>query len=77
MSWIYNDEATKGTLTRDASVGLTVEEYKTRQAKEIPLGRHGTPEEVANLVAFLASEKASYIMGATMSVDGGMTKGLL
>ncbi|MGA9289431.1 MAG: glucose 1-dehydrogenase [Anaerobacillus sp.] len=42
--------------------------------KEIPGGRFGTPEEVANAVVFLASEKASWIVGATLNVDGGQSK---
>ncbi|MCA3435817.1 MAG: SDR family oxidoreductase [Rhodobacter sp.] len=41
----------------------------------IPLGRYGTPEEVAALVAFLASEDARYIHGAVMTLDGGFTVG--
>jgi 3-oxoacyl-[acyl-carrier protein] reductase len=45
--------------------------------KQIPLGRLGEPEEFAPLVAFLASEKASYITGTTIAVDGGLVKGLL
>jgi len=40
---------------------------------QIPLGRLGKPEEVANVFAFLASDEASYINGAVISVDGGMT----
>lgn len=40
--------------------------------KSIPLGRVGQPKEVANVVAFLASEKAGYITGATIPVNGGM-----
>jgi 3-oxoacyl-[acyl-carrier protein] reductase len=36
-----------------------------------PLGRSGTPEEVAEVIAFLASERASYLNGATIAVDGG------
>jgi 3-oxoacyl-[acyl-carrier protein] reductase len=41
---------------------------------EIPAGRFGTAEEVANVVTFLASEKASWVVGATINVDGGQSK---
>jgi glucose 1-dehydrogenase len=40
---------------------------------QIPMGRIGRAEEVANAVEFLASDKASYITGTTLYVDGGMT----
>ncbi len=43
---------------------------------EIPLGRFGKPEEFAAAVAFLASERASYITGVSLAVDGGWIKGL-
>jgi len=42
-------------------------------ASKVPCGRLGTPEEIANVFAFLASDEASYINGAVISVDGGMT----
>ena len=45
-------------------------------ASEIPLGRFGTPEEFAAAVTFLASERASYITGVSLAVDGGWIKGV-
>jgi len=43
---------------------------------DIPVGRIGKPQELSSLVAFLASEKASYITGNTIQIDGGLNKGL-
>lgn len=48
------------------------EEEKTLQVSPIPLGRPGRPEEVAKVVAFLASDDASYVSGATVEVTGGI-----
>lgn len=48
------------------------ENIKEAACKQIPLGRFGKPSEIAAMVAFLASEKADYITGQVISVDGGM-----
>jgi 3-oxoacyl-[acyl-carrier protein] reductase len=56
--------------------GVTPAEIESRWASQVPLGRIGQPEEFANLVVFLASDCASYITGASISVDGGIVKGL-
>jgi NAD(P)-dependent dehydrogenase (short-subunit alcohol dehydrogenase family) len=42
-------------------------------ASDVPLGRNGKPEEIANVIAFLASDEASFINGAIVVADGGAT----
>jgi 3-oxoacyl-[acyl-carrier protein] reductase len=51
------------------------DEFKQNAAKQIPLGRVGSVEDVASAVAFLASEEASYITGHVLNVNGGMLMG--
>lgn len=60
-----------------ARTGDTVEEVRARNLAAIPLGRYGNPAEFGDAVAFLASERASYINGVSLSVDGGSLNGLL
>jgi len=57
--------------------GLSREEYLSRQSADIPLGRPGTVEEFASVAVFLASERASYVTGVALQVDGGLVRGLL
>jgi len=53
--------------------GLDANEYYARTAKEIPLGRVGEPAEVANVIAFLVSDAASYVTGSSINLDGGIS----
>jgi 3-oxoacyl-[acyl-carrier protein] reductase len=62
--------------TRAESQGVTVEVVQANLEKEIPVGRMATPEEVAAMFVFLASEAAASITGQTFLVDGGSYKGL-
>jgi 3-oxoacyl-[acyl-carrier protein] reductase len=54
-------------LTKDLA-----QEWQDRIVEQTPLGRFGTPEEIANAVAFLASDEAAYITGQILGVDGGL-----
>jgi NAD(P)-dependent dehydrogenase (short-subunit alcohol dehydrogenase family) len=53
--------------------GLSVEEHYAKTGKTVPLGRMGEAEEVANVIAFLASDAASYVTGTCINVDGGLS----
>jgi 3-oxoacyl-[acyl-carrier protein] reductase len=56
--------------------GVAPEQIQSRWAAQAPLGRVGLPEEFADVVVFLASERASYVTGVALQVDGGIVKGL-
>ena len=56
--------------------GIDSNEVQQRWAKQVPLRRLGRPEEFADAVVFLASERASYLTGVSLSVDGGLVKGI-
>jgi 3-oxoacyl-[acyl-carrier protein] reductase len=58
-------------------LGLSHEEIMARYHEDIPLNRMGRPEEIADVVAFLASSRASYITGTTIPIDGGYYQGLM
>ena len=60
-----------GCILTDMCAGYSEEDLKAL-ANEAPLGRNGTPEDIANAVAFLASDKASFITGQILGVNGGL-----
>jgi 3-oxoacyl-[acyl-carrier protein] reductase len=61
---------------RAKSQGVSLEEARRRYVMNIPRGRLGQPEELADLVAFLASDNARFITGTAIQADGGMVKGI-
>jgi 3-oxoacyl-[acyl-carrier protein] reductase len=67
-------ELAEATAARE---GVAVETVQSRTRDQIPMRRIGEPRELAALAAFLASERASYITGQSIAVDGGWIRGLL
>lgn len=69
VSDYYWKEAFRGVSEEEAE---NIPDFWDDLGKCIPLGRSGLPEDIANAVCFLASDKASYITGVTINVDGGL-----
>lgn len=61
----------EGLTVESKLSGVAIEELRKRSEARIPMGRSGTPEEVAQVALFLASDRASYVTGAIVPMDGG------
>jgi 3-oxoacyl-[acyl-carrier protein] reductase len=74
---ILSERMLSNVTARAKELGISVEEGLAQRAAETAVGRIGEPRELANLVAFLASGKSSYITGTTILVDGGLVRSVL
>ena len=74
---ILTERMLSNVTARAKEKNISVEEALAERATETAVGRIGKPEELAYLVAFLASGRSSYITGTTMLVDGGLVRAVI
>ncbi len=74
---ILTDELQRVQAYRAKSMNVPPEVIMEKYVESIPMGRLGTPEEVADVVVFLASGQASYLTGVALQIDGGLVRGLI
>ncbi len=74
---LLSERMLANVTARAKELGITLEAALAQRAEETSIGRIGDPKELANLVAFLASAKASYITGTTVRVDGGLVRSVM
>jgi 3-oxoacyl-[acyl-carrier protein] reductase len=72
--WTKTERVGQLLKSRAAAAGSDIAEAERGITSGIPLGRMGEPREIADLVVFLASDRASYITGAAIAIDGGSTR---
>ncbi|MFN0122294.1 MAG: SDR family oxidoreductase [Blastocatellia bacterium] len=75
MGHFLTDRQTHIAAVRMKERGITMEQYLAEAAAVIPLRRIGDPRELGEVTAFLASERAAYVTGTSMLVDGGLYRG--
>ncbi len=75
--WTRTERVQELLQARAQKQGIPVEQVAEEIERNIPMKRMGRPEELAALIAFLCSERASYITGATIQVDGGSFRGIM
>ena len=76
-AYIATERVRKLSVDVAEKQGTTPEEIIRKWESQMALGRMGKPEEVAALIAFLASERAGFITGDSIQIDGGYYKGVM
>lgn len=71
--WTRTDRVTRMIAAR-IGTGASAADVEAQIVHEVPLGRLGEPEEVADVIVFLASERASFVTGTLLAVDGGVVR---
>jgi 3-oxoacyl-[acyl-carrier protein] reductase len=74
---IMTDRQREMLALQSTRSGKSVEELVRLREAAIPLGRYGEPEDLGNMIVFLASERARYVTGVTVQVDGGLVRSLM